>query len=141
MSEDTGLRVQLVSAEGTVRAETALDPGDAGLIAHQLALCVDSHQSEAFLARLRRAIGAAVVEAVQYDLKPPTRAQKEFAMAIAASLSVPLSPEVLQFRGQMHIFLDEHAAAYRNRRRVPSPASSAPTARSHSGEPDDDIPF
>ena len=102
MSEGTDLRVQLVGADGTVQAETALEPGDADLIAHQLAMCVDTRQSEAFLTRLRRAIGASIADAVQYDLKPPTRAQMEFAMAIAATLAVPLAPEVLRFRGCVH---------------------------------------
>ena len=142
MTRVPAMRVQIVDEHDVVRVEAELAQSSAELIELQLGLCAEPSQAEAFLERLRCALGEALANAVHYDLKPPSRAQIEYATVIASALSVPIAPEVLRYRGHMHAFLDEHVAAYRARKteRGTSP-KRADAVRSPQVDPDADIPF
>jgi hypothetical protein len=141
VTEVHALRVQIVDEHGVVRVDAELAQSSAELIELQLDLCADAAQIDVFLERLRRALGEALGNAVHYDLKPPSRAQIEYATAIATALSVPLAPEVLRYRGHMHAFLDEHVATYhagRQPRRSRTRVVRQGTTLDH---PDEDVPF
>lgn len=140
MSAPARMRIQILDAQHVVRLETVLDASATDLVERQLALCTDDEQKMVFLERLQRAVGAAVVDSVQYDLKPPTRAQIEYATVIAAALSVALPPEVLRFRGHMHVFLDSYVADYRAAKDARRSVSGVQPP-SRNGEPDDRLPF
>ena len=118
MTRTPAMRVQIVDERAVVRFEAELGQSSAELMELQLGLCTDASQADAFLDRLRRALGEALGNAVHYDLKPPSRAQIEYATVIATALSVPLAPEVLRYRGHMHAFLDQYVPAYRATRRT-----------------------
>lgn len=69
---------------------------------------------------VRRGLSTRIVEAVTaaLDLQgvPPTDKQVKYAVAIARELRLQLSPEVLESREAMALFLAEHATTYRRRK-------------------------
>lgn len=108
------MRLQIVDAEALIRIEADLDQPSSELLDRQLSLFdQQGPELDAFRGRLQGAIAAAVVGSVQYELKPPSQAQVRYATVIAAALRVPISPDVLRYRGHMHAFIDQHVDAYR----------------------------
>lgn len=83
---------------------------------------VDEESRDAFGARLGPRLEAALRDCLDWDLKPPTPAQVAYATAISRTLGVPLSSEVLRYRGQMNRFLDQHDRAFKARRTGRKPA-------------------
>lgn len=67
-------------------------------------------------ADLARRITDAISTLVECQIIPPTDKQVKYAVAIARELSITLSPEVLQYRTAMTVFLGTHAQTYRQRK-------------------------
>lgn len=72
------------------------------------------------LETVRRGLSSRIVDAItaaiEFKALPPTEKQLKYACAVARELSLPLPPEVLQFRDAMTAFLAEHAETYRRRK-------------------------
>jgi hypothetical protein len=97
-------------------AEVGLSDLDREVLDLQMARCVDSVGFELFAQWLAVALSSALPAVVDYELRPPSDAQVNFAMAIARGLSVALPPKVLKYRGAMHDFLTTHKDAFEARR-------------------------
>ena len=61
-----------------------------------------------FVIRLR----AALIESLDWDLRPPTESQATYGIAIAAALTLDLPGECLRYRGAMHEFIQRHAPEF-----------------------------
>ena len=68
------------------------------------------------LAQLSARIVDAITVILDGDAIPPSEKQVKYALAIARTLSLPLTPELLQSRDSMAAFLSQHADAYRRRK-------------------------
>ena len=75
---------------------------------------LDSPGSER--ADLARKITDAICMLLDCHVIPPTEKQLKYAVAIARELSLPLPPEVLQYREAMAVFLSAHAETYRQKK-------------------------
>ncbi|HET7332898.1 hypothetical protein [Dyella sp.] len=83
---------------------------------------------ESLRVRLATCFATTLVECLDADLKPPTKAQLKYATAIARDLNVALPGEALRFRGAMAEFLNRFVEVHKQRRR----------SHSHGNEADDD---
>lgn len=81
-----------------------------------------------FTERLLGKIPAALAECLDWDLRPPTDAQVNFATGLARQLGLALPAEVLTRRDAMARFLDEHAGSARGPR-APSGPNQARASR------------
>lgn len=120
---DTGRAVELV-----------LSDAEQELLELQMTRCIAYGGFDAFAQRLSQALGASLLSIVDYTLRPPSEAQTKFAMAIARTLGIPISPDVLRYRGAMHDFIFLHAPAFMAHRKTRT-GQSAETAQRF-GEPD-----
>lgn len=77
-----------------------------------------------FKERLLGKIPAALAECFDWDLRPPTDAQVNFATGLARQLGLALPAEVLTRRDAMARFLDEHAGSARGQRTPGGPAQA-----------------
>lgn len=64
-------------------------------------------------------VTSVITEMVDPDLRPPTQAQVDYAIAIARELNVNLPGEALMCRGAMGEFLDRFSDLFKARRRKP----------------------
>lgn len=71
----------------------------------------DETSGHAFPARLE----SALIDLLDWDLKPPTAPQVAFAKLICKQLGVALPSEALNFRGGMHEFLARYAPSFHDR--------------------------
>lgn len=62
-----------------------------------------------FAKRLAEEIASLLPEAVDWHLKPPTKAQIAFARSICARLKMDFPSGALASRGAMYLFLNEHS--------------------------------
>lgn len=69
--------------------------------------------------RIGQKISETVLDVLDPDLRPPTEAQVNFAVAIARELRINLPGEALQFRGTMHDFLDRFSPLFYARKNRP----------------------
>lgn len=67
------------------------------------------------LIRLAERISTNLLETLDVDLRPPSKAQVKFALAIAKELGISLPGEALQYRATMHDFLSRHAPLFYSR--------------------------
>lgn len=109
-------QLHVIDVETGWTAEVVLADADQELLGLQMARCVEQAGLDWFAEWLSRTLVAALPDAVDYDLKPPSEAQVNYAMAIARALRVPLTPDVLRYRGAMHEFLSTHKEAFDARR-------------------------
>lgn len=63
-------------------------------------------------------VTSAIIDIVDPDLRPPTQAQVDYAIAIARELNVNLPGEALMFRCAMGEFLDRYSQLFKTRRRA-----------------------
>lgn len=105
-------------------AEMVLSESDQELLDLQMMRCMTCGGLDLFAHWLSVALASSLPTAVDYDLKPPSEAQVNFAMAIARVLGVALPPDVLRYRGAMHDFLSSHKEAFDARRRVRTPPTT-----------------
>jgi len=113
-------------------SEVVLVDADQELLGRQMARCVEQAGLDWFAEWLSRTLVAALPDAVDYDLKPPSEAQVNYATAIARALRVSLTPDVLRYRGAMHDFLSTHKEAFDTRRKARS--RSRPTGEASEPE-------
>jgi hypothetical protein len=109
-------QLHFLDKENGLTLDVALADSDRELLSRQLTRCISDGGPERFARWLGAALGASLPTVVDYDLRPPTEPQVSFAMAIARTLSVALSPDVLRYRGAMHEFLSTNKAEYERRR-------------------------
>lgn len=112
----TGLRFQVVDQATGCIEELALHDHEWQLLELQRQRHFARGVPEAFSRWLADALGAVLADRVDYELRAPSKAQVEFALAMARKLRVDLPAEALRFRGAMHTFLDMHKAAFNERR-------------------------
>ncbi|WP_342316368.1 hypothetical protein [Lysobacter sp. FW306-1B-D06B] len=70
----------------------------------------------AWAGRFRVALEPALAEVLDWDLRPPSKAQLDYALAITKALNISLPGEALLFGGAMWEFLDRHVPQYKSRR-------------------------
>ena len=78
-------------------------------ISLQWSRCDSPEAQSEWANKLRVALEPAITAALDWDLRPPSKAQIEYALAIAKALKVSLPGEALQFQGTMRDFLDRFA--------------------------------
>lgn len=110
-------QLHIIDVDTGWTAEVVLADADQELLGRQMARCVEQAGLDWFAQWLGRTLVAALPDAVDYDLKPPSEAQVNYAMAIARALRVSLTPDVLRYRGAMHEFLSTHKEAFDTRRK------------------------
>ena len=66
--------------------------------------------------RIGERFAESVLEVLDIDLRPPTEAQINFAVAVARELGVNLPGEALQYRGPMTDFLDRFTPLFYSRK-------------------------
>lgn len=69
----------------------------------------DRAARDAFCRRMTSQLESVIPDSIDWDIKEPTSAQISFAMVLSKELDVPIPPEALRFRGNMHEFLDKHS--------------------------------
>lgn len=107
----------VVDTETGHTVEMEFSDSDRELLTRQKARCVTNGGLELFAQWLSLAVGTSLPTVVDYELRPPSEAQVNFATAIARALALALPPEVLRYRGAMHDFLSSHKEAFDARRR------------------------
>jgi len=80
----------------------------------QLHRMTDNTSRDAFGRRAAARLESALLECVDWDLRPPTPAQINYATLIARTVGIDLPREVLQQRGAMHLFLAKHSGTFKN---------------------------
>ncbi|WP_342316398.1 hypothetical protein [Lysobacter sp. FW306-1B-D06B] len=79
--------------------------------------CLGSPEDEAAWAeRFRIALEPALAEVLDWDLRPPSKAQVAYAVAITKALNINLPGEALLFGGAMWEFLERHVPLYKSMR-------------------------
>jgi hypothetical protein len=73
----------------------------------------DTDAREAYGARLGALLDVAILESVDWDLRPPSPAQVAFAQVISRKLGVAVPPDALRYRGAMGFFLDSNSDAFK----------------------------
>lgn len=99
------LSIELVVAEHVEKA-----------LALQWERLKDKADREAFCRRMSQQLDNVIPEAIDWDIKEPTPAQVSYAMVLSKQLDVPIPPEALRYRGQMHEFLEKHSQLSKERR-------------------------
>ena len=69
----------------------------------------DRAAREAFCRRMTQQLDGVIPESIDWDIKEPTQAQVSYAMVLSKELDVPIPPEALRYRGNMHEFLEKHS--------------------------------
>lgn len=95
----------------------------------QIGRLTDSQSRQAFLERLRIALTNSLPDALDWDIKPATEAQRAYARSLAHKFGVPIPHEAMNRRGEMHRFIEHYA-------RMAKDIQSG-----KSGSFSDDIPF
>lgn len=123
------VQLHVIDVESGWTAEVVLPEPDLELLTRQMSRCVEYGGLDLFARWLSSALASSLPGLVDYDLRPPSEPQVNYAMAIARTLRVVLTPEVLRYRGAMHEFLSTHKDAFDARRRARS-AGTEGTPRS-----------
>ena len=117
-------QLHVIDIQTGCEAELVFPESDLELLTRQMSRCVEYGGFELFARWLSNALASSLPDLVDYDLRPPSDAQVKFAMAIARTLGVVLTPDVLRYRGAMHEFLSSHKDAFETRRRARSRVKS-----------------
>jgi hypothetical protein len=95
----------------------------------QLGRMPDNHRRDAFGRHVAARLESALLECVDWDLRPPTPAQVTYATAISRALGIDLPSDVLRLRGAMNLFLARHSEAFKSRaKQKVAPEHAAPRA-------------
>ena len=87
-------------------------------LAIQWARCATPEALNEWGLRLRATLEPTITATLDWDLRPPSKAQVDYAMAIAKTLRIALPGEALSHQGAMREFLDRYAASYKARSEV-----------------------
>lgn len=118
--------LQLIDPQTGCVAELEFADPDRELLDLQMARCVESGGLEPFARWLSFALKSSLPSVVDYGLRPPSEAQINYALSIARTLGVPLSPDVLRYRGAMHDFISSNKEAFDSHRKTRHIAASEP---------------
>lgn len=72
-------------------------------------------ERDAFAARLSRRVAPTIADCLDWDLRPPTDAQVNYAVSVARRLQLEIPSLVLQRRSAMGDFLDAHGVQLKTR--------------------------
>jgi hypothetical protein len=75
----------------------------------------DGRQMDAFARRVTDQLESSLSDALDWDIKKPTAAQTSFAIALAKELDVVIPGDAMNYRGQMHAFIEQHAPLAKQR--------------------------
>lgn len=114
----TPFQLHVVDTETGQAVEVGFSDSDRELLERQKSRCLSSGGLELFARWLSLALGSSLKAVVDYDLRPPSEAQVNYATAIARALALALPPDVLRYRGAMHEFLTSNKDAFDARRRT-----------------------
>lgn len=104
-------------------AQIVFSESDQELLGLQMTRCMNCGGIDRVAQWLSVALASSLPAVVDYDLKPPSEAQVNFAMAIARALRLALPPDVLRYRGAMHDFLSSYKEAFDARPIVRTPST------------------
>ena len=130
------VQLHLLDIQSGTAVDLPLADPDRELLGDQVKRCREYGGLDLFVQRLGRAFASALRSTVDHDLRPPSDPQVKYAMAIARTLSIALSPDVLRYRGAMHVFLSAHKEAFEVRRGAPSNGLPAIVERGNGAEDD-----
>jgi hypothetical protein len=75
----------------------------------------DGKQMDAFARRVTDQLESGLSDALDWDIKRPTAAQTSFAIALSKELDVTIPRDAMNYRGQMHAFIDQYAPLAKQR--------------------------
>lgn len=93
----------------------------------QIARSEDRGSVQVFTDRLARTLSGILIEALDWDLKPPTTNQISFARSICNTLQIELPSDARQSRARMTEFIELHVPRFhevrkkRTKKRTPAP--------------------
>ena len=119
------MSLRIADGDGTFEIEVPIDgPVMESLRAQVARLQSRQERYPNVINTLGLKLQTAIAEVVDPDLRPPTQAQVDYAVAIARELNVNLPGEALMFRCAMGQFLDRYVDLFKARRRQASGVSS-----------------
>ena len=75
----------------------------------------DGKQMDAFARRVTDQLESGLSDALDWDIKRPTAAQTSFAIALSKELDVAIPRDAMNYRGQMHAFINQYAPLAKQR--------------------------
>ncbi|WFC42284.1 hypothetical protein [Pseudoxanthomonas sp. SE1] len=105
----------LVAPSLEMAIELPLSEDVQSAIVLQLTRLQDRRQIATFAERLAQEMESGISEVLDWDIKKPTAAQASFALALSKELDVAIPAEAMNFRGQMHAFINEYAPLAKRR--------------------------
>ena len=102
-----------LASDGEGAVELPIDESTVDAWDRQFRRIARSIDPPSYIERLREDAGAKLRQCLDWDLQPPTERQLNFADAIARELNVPLSPEVIRYKGAMAGFLNQYGAEFK----------------------------
>lgn len=105
----------LVAPALEIAIELPLSDEVQAAVALQLTRLQDRQQMAAFAQRLAHQLESGLPDALDWDIKKPTAAQVSFAIALSKALDVVIPAEAMNYRGQMHAFLNRYAPLAKQR--------------------------
>lgn len=105
----------LVAPALEIAVELPLSEEVQAAVALQLARTQDRNQIDAFAQRVAYQLETAIPDALDWDIKKPTAAQASFAIALSKELDVAIPSEAMNYRGQMHAFINRYAPLAKQR--------------------------
>ena len=101
------MSLRIADGEGSFEFEVPIDGPVMESLRLQIARLQPNHERYSSVVRiLAFRVTSAIIDIVDPDLRPPTQAQVDYAIAIARELNVNLPGEALMFRCAMGEFLD-----------------------------------
>lgn len=99
----------LVEPDIDLTLELPMSPASLDALGRQFTSLRAGRGNERFCKRLAAEIERVLPEVIDWELKPPTKAQLAFAKSICYRLNVTLPAAALESRGAMYNFLETHA--------------------------------
>jgi hypothetical protein len=110
-------QLHVLDTAAGIAAEIEFSDADRDLLELQMKRCVNDGGLELFARWIAQAVSTSLPTVADYELRPPSDAQVNFAMAIVRTLGVALPSDVLKYRGAMHQFLTTHKEDFEIRRK------------------------
>ncbi|WP_447785262.1 hypothetical protein [Stenotrophomonas bentonitica] len=98
----------LIDPESDLLLHIELSPGGLAALAEQWTRLNPGSERDAFSARLGKRVAPVIADCLDWDLRPPTDAQINYAVGVAKKLHLEIPALVLQRRSAMGAFLDAH---------------------------------
>lgn len=108
------MSVFLVAPDLDLTLEVPIAPNALESVSRYLAAVKDGWEHENFCKRFASEIGQILPEVIDWQLKPPTKAQLAFARSLSRQLGIPLPTDAVSMRGEMHRFIELSTARLRD---------------------------